>query len=147
LPKFFFTIGANTMQNLPLALRTKKAFAFLFLIGGGVNVFLGLLLTLLGEFNASLFVGVLFLVLGIGYLKNPVAIIDLDEISLYSPIGIRGKVYNLPAFNALELDGKTVYINHGTHRQKVQIVSWMVDKCDWQQLETLITATAMDRVQ
>jgi hypothetical protein len=81
------------------------------------------------------FVGVLtpvaFLGFGVALLTRPYLRIDDHALVVHALIGPAQATYRLEAADAVEFDGKRVYLVRGSERRKIGVTWWAADKRDW----------------
>jgi hypothetical protein len=128
----------TAMLSLPIALHYRKSMGLLFLIGGIINVVLGVWVSLLGAFSITWVTGLVVGFMGFCYLTKPYFSVSMDEVAIYNIYGFKMKSYPLTSLNSLTIENRKLYTNSGSSRQKIKIAAWMVNPEDWKQLEKII---------
>lgn len=128
----------RSLPQLPCFLRYKREIAVVFMLLGGLNVFLGAWLLLLGQFHFTLILGCLIALIGWGYFTQPMASVHIDRVALYNVLGMEIKSYALSALSDLQLNGRQLYVHQGDTLKKVKLSPWMVHTQDWQKLEAIL---------
>jgi hypothetical protein len=133
-----FAMVETAMLALPIALYYRKSMALLLLIGGIINVVLGVWVSLLGAFSITWLTGLIIGFIGFGYLTKPYFSVSLDEVSIYNIYGFKIKSYPLTSLNSLIIENRKLYTTSGGSRQKIRIAGWLVNPEHWKQLEKII---------
>jgi hypothetical protein len=131
-------MAESAMLSLPISLYYRKWIGLSLLIGGIINVVLGMWLLLLGSFSITCVTGLLIGFLGLGYLTKPYFSVSMDEVSIYNIYGFKIKSYPLTSLNSLTIEDRKLYTTNGGSRQKIRMSTWMVNPEHWGQLEKII---------
>ena len=121
------------MSPHPLTVRYNPILSWAFLILGGLNLVLGLWLLALGAPTFSLFLGVLFVVLGVLYLTREyfVYVPSTKTVEVVAPIGIR-RPYSPDRGRELTVRGGRIVITQATGKdKKVPVYRYMARGADW----------------
>lgn len=96
---------------------------------GGAATFLGLWLTLLGEFNPSVIAGLLCLLLGVLYLTRPYFYVHQSAVVIPAVLGPAKR--EIP-FQSLTFDGgRMIAVRADGTTKKVPVARWMSNAGDW----------------
>jgi hypothetical protein len=81
------------------------------------------------------FVGVLtpvvLLGFGVAFLTRPYLLVDDRALIVRALIGTAQETYRLEPADAVEFDGKRVFLVRQSERRKIPVTRWMADKRDW----------------
>lgn len=81
------------------------------------------------------FVGVLtpvaFFGFGVAFLIRPYLQVDDQALTVHALIGPAQETYRLEAADAVEFEGKRVFLVCGSERRKIGVTWWAADKRDW----------------
>jgi hypothetical protein len=116
-----------------MSVRYNPVLAWAFLALGAANFVLGLWLLLLGSPTFSLVLGVLFVVLGVLYLRRPhfEYLPGTQTIEVVAPLGTR-RVYSPARGGALVVDGARIYRSTADGgRKRVPVYRYMSNRSDW----------------
>jgi hypothetical protein len=112
-----------------MRIRYNPVVAIVFIVLGVVCLFLGLWLTMLGEFSPALFPGLLCPVIGALYLVRPYFWVNPTSVQLPALIGPIKREF---PFQTLELNGnKLVAVRDDGTRKKVPVARWLAHSDDW----------------
>lgn len=129
-----------TAPPTTMSVRYNPILAWAFLVLGAVNFVLGLWLLLLGSPTFSLVLGVLFVVLGVLYLRRPhfVYVPRTQTIEVIAPIGMR-RPFSPERGGALVVDGARIYRSGVDGRRKrVPVYRYMSNRSDWDAVTTAL---------
>lgn len=115
-----------------MEVKYNRIIAIVFVLLGLVNLVLGVWLALLGEFSASLILGVLIAFIGVQYFRSPYFIVESNQIVVPSLIGPIKRTY---PFTALKVENGRLMRREGEQWQPVPVQKWFADGNSWQQLE------------
>lgn len=123
-----------------MKVRYNTAVGISFVVLGAVCTVLGLWLAMLGEFNPSVLIGLLVLLLGILYLVRPYFWVHSKSVEVGAVIGPMKREYE---FQTLELSGgKVVAVRADGTRKKVPVTRWMSNTSDWDAVMSARTTPA-----
>jgi hypothetical protein len=112
-----------------MKVRYNTAVGIVFVVLGAVCTILGLWLAMLGEFNPSVLVGLLVLLLGILYLVRPYFWVHANSVEVPAVIGPARRRFE---FQTLTMDGnKVIAVRADGTRKKVPVTRWMSNTSDW----------------
>jgi hypothetical protein len=112
-----------------MKVRYNMVVGVVFVVLGGVCTFLGLWLTLLGEFNPTVIVGLLCLALGISYLVRPYFWVHTSAVVVPAAIGPLKRQF---PFKTLTFEGnKMIAVRPDGTTKKVPVARWMSNTGDW----------------
>ncbi len=80
----------------------------------------------------SLFVGLVGLVLGIGFLRGTYFEATPDRLILRGLIGPARRTYPLTSGKTISIVGARLFFTEGEKRQRLPIYAWMANKKDWE---------------
>jgi hypothetical protein len=130
-----------TAQQTPLTVRYNPILGWAFLSLGVLNLVLGLWLLALGVPGVSLFLGALFIVLGVIYLRREyfVFVPSAQAVEVVAPIGTR-RLYSPDRGGELMMDGGRIVITRATGKnKKVPVSRYMSHRTDWDAVTAAIT--------
>jgi hypothetical protein len=112
-----------------MKVRYNTVVGIIFVVLGAVSTVLGLWLTLLGDFNPSVFVGLLCLLLGILYLVRPYFYVHQSAVVVPAVVGPAKREF---PFQSLTFDGsKMIAVRTDGTTKKVPVARWMANTGDW----------------
>lgn len=124
-----------------MVLRYSKVWAYVLLVGGGINVFLGLWLLLLGSFAVSIVIGPLLMLIGYLYLTKPYVRVNPNQLVIYAPLGTVAKTVDYSTTSDLKIENNTIFVRENSAWKKVPVAKFLVQGEDWVALtRTLGTA-------
>lgn len=115
-----------------MSVRYSRILAIVFMVFGGINLFLGGWLTLLGEFSPALIIGLVLVVITVGYWTRPYFIVEPNQIVIPAMFGPIKR--NIP-YDTLRMEEGRLVVERGGIPQRVPIRRWLSHALDWSQLE------------
>jgi hypothetical protein len=112
-----------------MKVRYNPVIGIVVLVVGAASEFLGLWLYLLGQFNTSVVVGAILLLLGILYLVRPYFWVYPTTVEVTALVGpVRRKF----PFETLRVEGNRMFADADTGvSKKVPVTRWMAHSADW----------------
>jgi len=102
-----------------------------------LGVLLGSLAVAGRQFSVvSLLTGVTFFVFGLSFLNRTYFRVDGDALSVQALFGPAETTYQFPSLEALQFDGRKVFIIQGHDQQRVRVAKWLADRGDWAAFRT-----------
>jgi len=96
---------------------------------GGVCVFLGLWLMLLGEFSPAVVIGLMPMLIGVLYLARPYFWVHSTSIEVPALLGPMRRQF---PFKTLEVDGGKLFaVSADGTRKRVPVARWSAHTGDW----------------
>jgi hypothetical protein len=135
-----------TKRQLPgeekffMTIRYKKGLAYLFIAMGGLNLLLGLNLLRFGIPHFSIFIGIIILVLGIGYLTKPYATVTDREFIFLAMIGPIKRTLAFDSLDRVRIENNKISIQTDRGWQPVPIAKFLVHSEDWKALKEFISS-------
>ncbi|MCA9903756.1 MAG: hypothetical protein KC547_07855 [Anaerolineae bacterium] len=112
-----------------MIVRYNRLLGVMFLIFGGINLFLGGWLFLLQrEFNISLVLGVIIFIIALLYLSRPFFIVEADAVVIPAMLGPVKRTF---PYTSLTLQDNQVIAEHNGQSRRVPISRWMSHRPDW----------------
>jgi hypothetical protein len=119
-----------------VTLRYSRLLAVFMAILCGINLLLGVWLFLLTRnFNISIFLGIVLLVIVVGYWTRPYFHVEAGQVvvpALFGPLK-RNFLYDKLRFE----EGRLVAVNNGISK-RIPIRRWLSHPGDWAQLEQMV---------
>jgi hypothetical protein len=128
-----------------VTVRYKKGLAYLFIAMGTINLFLGVwLLLLIGKPHFSIFIGILVLAIGIGYLTKPLVTVTDRGFVFKALIGPIERTFEFESLDRVRVENNKIFVqsNDGNSGgwKRVPINKMLVRSNDWRALNELIAS-------
>jgi hypothetical protein len=123
-----------------MTIHYKKSLAYIFIAMGALNLLLGLNLLRVGVPHFSIFIGIVILMLGIGYLTKPYATVSDRELIVPAMFGPIKRTYEYESLDRVRIENSKILIQtHAGGWQPVAIAKFLVRNEDWQALNDFIS--------
>jgi hypothetical protein len=124
-----------------VVVRYKKSLAYLFIAMGALNLFLGVwLLLLTRKPNFNIFIGILILAIGIGYLTKPYVTVTERGFVFKAMIGPIERTTEFDSLDHVRVENNKILIQNNGGWKRVPISKLFASNDDWQALIKLITS-------
>jgi hypothetical protein len=121
--------------------RYKRGWAYLFIAMGALNLVLGVwLLLLIGKPHFSIFIGILILAIGIGYLTKPYVTVTERGFVFKAMIGPIERTTEFDSLDRVRVENNKILIQNNGGWKSVPISKLFAHNDDWQALIELITS-------
>lgn len=120
-----------------MKIRYKKAFGIFVVITSIFIVMLSFFLIASGYkplYLLNLSTGIIFLIMGILYLRNIYFEVDDDRLVIYRLFGGEYRSYHLNSLHDLAIENNKIYLKNRGKKGKLPIYKRFVDPGDWQAL-------------
>ena len=112
-----------------MKVRYNPVIAIVAILLGGICLFLGLWVSMLGEFNPAVIAGLMPTLIGILYLVRPYFWVTPGSVTVGALIGPMSREF---MFQRLEADGGRLYaIEDDGTRKKLPVARWLANSTDW----------------
>lgn len=122
-----------------MIVRYKRVWAYLFIAMGALNLFLGVwVLLLTGKPHFSIFIGILILAIGIGYLTKPYVTVTDRGFVFKAMIGPIERTFEFDSLDRVRVENNKILIQNNGGWKRVPINKFLAHNDDWQSLNELI---------
>jgi hypothetical protein len=89
----------------------------------------------------SPFVGLAAIVFGLGCYcwRRPYFLLEPQQITVYSLLGIEKKRYSFESWEFVKADSRRIYIDDNGITKKVAVAPWLVRRDDWAAMRSLLS--------
>ena len=123
-----------------MTVRYKKGWAYLFIAMGVLNLVLGGLLLLNGVPHFSVFIGVIILIIGVGYLTKPYVTVTDRGFVFKALIGPIERTFEFDSLDRVRVENNKILIQNNGGWKRVPISKFLAHNNDWQALNELIVS-------
>lgn len=132
-----------------MILRYKQVFGYVLLAVGTLSLFVNLwvyLLTAQLSLLAYIFLGLVMILLGYGYLTKPMAILEPNSLIIKAMYGPVQKIFDFRSFEDLKIENNRLFVrNLNGGWEKTQIAKSMMKKQDWLALQEMMKSRSLTR--
>jgi hypothetical protein len=124
-----------------MIVRYKRAWAYLFIAMGALNLVLGVWIFLLtGKLQFMIFFGILMLAIGIGYLTKPLVTVTESSFVFKAMIGPIERTFEFDSLDRVRVENNKILIQNNGGWKSLPISKFLAHNNDWQALIELITS-------
>ncbi len=118
----------------------NKVLAYAFIMLGAINVAFGGWLLLLRNFNYSLIIGFILLLLAALYLTRPYFTLETSQVTVSAMVGPVKRTFFFRSPEDLKIEGSRLSVRDGERWKRVPVYRWMSDAADWKAMQSKLAA-------
>ncbi|MBD2343888.1 hypothetical protein [Anabaena subtropica] len=118
-----------------MRLHYNKTFSYLFIPLGLLNLVLGSILLLRGQFSVSIIIGSMILFMGWAYWNKPYVTIEDKQFIIHTPLGWPQRIYNYNSPEDIRIAHKKILLKQDGEWKRLPVSKLIMPAEDWLALQ------------
>lgn len=118
-----------------MRLHYNKTVSYLFMPLGLLNLVLGSILLLRGQFTFSIIIGAIIILLGWGYWHKPYVTIQPNQLIIHTPLGWPQRIYSYNSPEDVKIAHKKILLKQDGEWKRLPVSKLIMQAEDWLALQ------------